>query len=319
MIPKYWFEEAHHRLADYIRITPITYDADKDLYIKWENHQITGSFKIRGALNKVLTLQPWEREGGLVAASAGNHGLGVAFAGKTVGVPVTIFVPQNAVPIKIQAIRDLGASVEVVPGYYGDAEQAGLAYATTHKQIWISPYNDGQVITGQGTLGLEILNQRYELQSATWIIPVGGGGLIAGIGAVIKERNPQYGFKPACNKLIGVQSHSSPFFHAIFHSGSQQSIVELPSLADGLAGRVEGNSLTIPLARKFVDDLILISEDGIEEAIHYAWITYNERIEGSAAAALAPILSGQITDKPLVIIMSGGNIQPEVHNRIINN
>lgn len=314
MIPYVWFEEAQKRIAPHIQVTPLSHDAARDIYLKWENQQVTGSFKVRGALNKVLTLQTWERQRGLVAASAGNHGQGLALAGKLAGAAVTIFASEHAVPAKVEAMRALGATVKLVPGGYGEAEQAGLAFAAETRATWVSPYNDGQVIAGQGTLGLETLRQLPSLAEATWIIPVGGGGLMAGISAALRGSGADLIGRV---RLVAVQSQASPFFHAIYHHGSQAGIRELPSLADGLAGPLEPNALTIPLIRRFVDDFILVSEAQITEAIRFAWKQYQQRIEGSAAAALAAILSSEVTARPAVVIISGGNIQPEVHTQIV--
>lgn len=316
MIPYNWLEEAAERITPHIRKTPLTYDPHNDLYLKWENHQVTGSFKARGALNKVLALEEWERQRGLVAASAGNHGQGVALAGRLVGAPVIIFAAEHAVPSKLDAMRSLGAEVRLVAGGYGEAEQAGIAYARASEATWISPYNDGQVIAGQGTLGLEILKELSDLPRATWVVPVGGGGLIAGIGVAVKT-SPTAAAAAGRPRLVGVQSEASSFFHAIYHAGSQAGVTELPSLADGLAGPVEDHSLTIPLVSHYVDALVLVSEADIAHAIAYTWQRYTERIEGSAAVALAAVLTGRVGERPAVVVLSGGNIQPEVHAEIV--
>jgi threonine dehydratase len=312
MIPYSWIEQAQERIATHIHHTPLTYDPELKVYLKWESHQVTGSFKARGAFNKVLSLQGWEQALGIVAASAGNHGQGVALAGGTVGAPVQVFASEHAVPAKLEAMRRLGAELHLVPGGYGEAEQAGLQYAALNKKTWVSPYNDGQVIAGQGTLVLETLNDQPELGDATWLVPVSGGGLIAGVGAALKERP-----SPGMSQLIGVQSEASPFMYGLYHSGDQEHAVELPSLADGLAGPVEDGAMTIPLVRRYVDDLILVNETEIAQAIKFAWDKYHERIEGSAAVSLGAILTGKITMRPVVIVISGGNIQPEVHQEIV--
>jgi threonine dehydratase len=309
MIPRTWLTEAAQRISPYIQRTPLTWDAENDIYLKWENHQVTGSFKLRGALNKVLTLQPWERDQGIVTASAGNHGQGVAYASRLVGAPVLIFASEHAVPAKVDAMRCLGAEVRLVPGGYAEAEAAGLAYTQTHPATWISPYNDGQVIAGQGTLGLETLEQLSGSQPYTWFVPIGGGGLISGIAAALENLSPR-------PKLIGVQSTASAFFHAIFHQGSQAGVSELPSLADGLSGPVERGSVTIPIVQHSLDDLILVSEEQIAAAIRFAWHRYQECIEGSAAVTLAAVLAGKIRTKASLCIFSGGNIQPELHRTL---
>jgi threonine dehydratase len=314
MIPAAWLEEAQSRLATTIRITPLTYDPEYRLYIKWENQQVTGSFKLRGALNKILSLQPWERERGIVAASAGNHGQGVALAAKMIGAQAIVFASEHAVPAKIQAMQDLGAEVRLVPGGYGEAEKAGIEFAASNDAAWVSPYNDGQIIAGQGTLALEILTQLPDARYYTWLVPAGGGGLLAGIGAALNA-DPE---NKESARLIGVQSTASPFLYNIYHSGTQDGVLELPSLADGLSGPVEAGSLTVPLIRKYCGDFVLVSEAEIRQAISFAWLRYGERIEGSAAVTLAAALSGRVANRPAVIIITGGNIPLELHQKIIS-
>lgn len=313
MIPPEWLFEAKERLKPIITQTPLEYDPKNEIYLKWENLQITGSFKARGAVNKILTLEDWEKKRGIVTASAGNHGQGVALAGKIVGAPVTVFASKDASRLKLNAIGDLGAEIRLVAGGYGDAEQAGLAYAKENGMTWVSAYNDGQVIAGQGTLGLEILNDLPDPTPAAWIVPVGGGGLLSGIAAAIhsKDRPEQI------YKLFGAQSEASPFMHSLYYRGTQEDIVELPSLADGLAGPVEQFSLTIPMIRKWADGICLVSEKAIIRAMAYAFQQYGQRIEPSAAASLAVILSGKLEQRPAVVVITGGNIQADIHQQLI--
>ena len=313
MIPPEWFEEARQRITPHICKTPLEFDVGNRLYLKWENQQITGSFKARGALNKVLALQPWERQRGIVTASAGNHGQGVALAGKLIGSPVTVFASESASRVKLDAIRAYGAELRLVPGGYGEAEQAGLEYARTQEKTWVSAYNDGQVIAGQGTLAREVVSEIHGEEHLTWLVPCGGGGLISGIGAALHSDATQ-GKK---NRLIGVQSQASPFLYELFVHGTQAGAVELPSLADGLSGPVEQGSITIPLARKYVDAMILVSEEEIISAMRYAWQRYHQRIEPSGAVGLAAVLTGRIADRPAVVVITGGNIQAEIHHQLI--
>jgi threonine dehydratase len=286
----------------------LTNDAELNLYLKWENQQVTGSFKARGALSKILSLEPWECQAGLVTASAGNHGQGVALAGKLVNAPVLVFASEHAVPAKVEAMRTLGAQVRFVDGGYETAETTAIQYAAEHKQTWVSAYNDGQVIAGQGSIGLEIATEIPPDASQTWVVPVGGGGMLAGIGAAL-ERFPS---RP---RLVGVNAEASAFMHALYHRGTQDGIPDEPTLADGLSGAVEADSLTIPLVKKYADDILTVSEEEIGNAIALCWRRYDERIEGSAAAALAVVLSGKVKT-PAVVVISGGNIQPEVHAEI---
>ncbi len=320
MIPVEWMEQAKRRLDGLIHQTPLTYDTDHNLYLKWENRQITGSFKIRGALNKVLCLERWEQQRGLVTASAGNHGQGVAYAARKVDAPVIVFASEHAAPGKVEKMRALGADVRLVPGGYADAERAGLRYADEHDLTWVSPYNDGQVIAGQATVGLEILSQMAPVMPMAGIVPVGGGGLIGGIGAAVGNSASLQGMD-ARPLVIGVNSEASPFFHAIYYTGSQTGVEEQPSLADGLSGAVEEGSITIPLVRSFADRFVLVSEDQVAQAVAFAYRRYGEVIEGSAAVALAAALDRDRlnlapTESPIAVVISGGNIQPEVHEQI---
>jgi len=316
MLPDEWLFESQERLSPYILRTPLRYDEESRLYLKWENHQNSGSFKLRGAYNRILALQPWELKRGIITASAGNHGRAVALACQQLGAQATVFVPEHAVPIKVQAIEHAGANVRAVPGGYSEAEVAGVLFAQEIGGTWVSPYNDRLVIAGQGTLALETMQELADIEEPTWIVPVGGGGLIAGIGAALQAwlARPN---KLKRYRLIGAQSEASPFLHALFHRGTQDQVQELPSLADGLSGAVEQGSLTIPLVQKFVDDLVLVSEEEIERAIAFAWHRYQEVIEGAAAAALAAFFSGKIKSRLTIVPVSGGNIQPEIHRQII--
>lgn len=305
MIPSEWLDQAALRVAPHIRRTLLANDAELNLWLKWENQQATGSFKVRGALNKVLTLEAWEQAAGLVTASAGNHGQGVALAGKLVGAPVTVFASEHAVPAKVEAMRVLGAEVRFVPGGYELAEATAIQFARERQQTWVSAYNDGQVIAGQGTIGLELLASPPLSDRTTVIVPVGGGGLLAGIGAAL-ERCPS---RP---RLVGVNAQASAFMHALYHRGDQAGVPDLPTLADGLTGAVQPGSLTIPMARKYADDLVLVSEEEIGRAIAFAWWKYGQKVEGSGAVGLAAVLAGKVK-LPAVVVISGGNIQPEVH------
>lgn len=316
MIPAEWVDQADARIAPHIVRTPLTHDAARNLYIKWENHQKTGSFKVRGALNKVLSLSPQERELGIVTASAGNHGQGVALAGQLTGANVTCFVSEHAVPVKVNAIRALGAEIVAVPGGYPEAESAGLAFSCEHGKIWVSPYNDEQVIAGQGTIGLEVLDQIANLIGAgkidnfSYLVPLSGGGLITGIGLVLHRLSPR-------PRLIGVQPETAPFMHSLFYRGTQDGIPDLPSLADGLTGAVQADSVTIGLVKNLVDEIILVSEEEIARAVAFAYREYGEVIEPSGAVTLAASLWEEAGIDPQVAVISGGNIQPAVHARLV--
>ncbi len=318
MIPREWFEAAEKRISRHIVETPLTWDAERGIYIKWENHQVTGSFKSRGALNKVLSLEDWERDSGLVAASAGNHGQGVAFAAGLAGASVEVFVPRQTGPHKVDEMRRLGAEVHIVQGGYGQAEQAARAYAEKTGKTFISPYNDPQVIAGQGTVAMECLKQLDRMRGSAangmpaprcWIVPTGGGGLISGCGAVLARTSTKPG-------LIGAQAAASAFAYSLFHRQTQDGVQDDPTLAEGLSGPIEGDSLTIPMLQNYVDDIVVLSEAEIKRAIGFAWRAYNERIEGSAATALAAVIENSVSERPALVLITGGNIEPDVHAAI---
>ncbi len=315
MIPAEWLAQAQQRLSAQLLHTPMTYDSDYGVYLKWENHQLTGSFKVRGAFNKVLSLQPWERQRGLVTASAGNHGQGVALAAQRISAHVIVFASDQAVPDKLAAMRAMGADVRLVPGLYTEAEQAGIKFAREMNMTWVSPYNDVQVIAGQSTLGYEVIQDLAEFgecsENLAVAIPVGGGGLAAGVGLALQGMVPR-------PHLVGVQSMASPYFHALYYQDSQEGVIESPTLADGLEGPIEAGSMTIPLVRSVLDEIVLVEEDEIGRAVALAYRRYGEVIEGSAAASLAAALSGKITHRPVVVLLTGGNIQPEVHQKLVS-
>jgi threonine dehydratase len=315
MIPLEWLTQADERISPYIQRTPLSFDEEHSIFIKWENRQVTGSFKARGAFNKLLLLEDWEREAGIVAASAGNHGQGVALAGQRIGAAVEVFVAENAVSTKVHAMQELGAQIHIVAGGYAEAERAGKAYAESNKKTWISPYNDGQIIAGQGTLGLEILRELPQ-DEMTWLTPVSGGGLLAGIGASLQQfaKGRESGSGP---RLIGIQAEVAPFMHHLYYQGQQNGIPDLPSLADGLTGAVESGSVTIPLVKQMVDEIVLVSEEEIARTIAYAWANHAQVVEGAGAVCLAAVLSGKVKARPVVAVVSGGNIQPEVHAEIV--
>jgi threonine dehydratase len=296
-------EAAAHRLAGRIRPTPVIRDDETGVWLKCEQDQITGSFKLRGAFDRLLRLTEAERRSGVVAASAGNHGQGVAFAARALGIQARIVVPAAAVARKVEAMRRLGAEVILAAGGYAAAEAQGRQLAVAEGAVWVSPYNDAAVIAGQGTLGLEIetaWEPSLRAGGAQVFVPVGGGGLAAGIGAALDAWRPGL-------RVIGVLPEHSAYLHAFFHHGSMGDVVEQPTLADGLAGAVEDGSITLGLVKAYVDDMRLVSEDEIREAL--AWACRRDLvIEPSAAVALA----GALRDGGdcALAVLSGGNVDP---------
>lgn len=302
-------QSAATRIKEKINLTPLTFDPVLNVYIKWENQQKTGAFKIRGALNKILALAPWEQERGLVAVSAGNHGLGVAYAAKLVGAKATVFIPEKTAKNKEVAILNFGATVHKIAGDYSQAEIEAQNFALKRGSTWVSPYNDEQVIAGQATLGLELIDQINPYDSEACLVPVSGGALVSGIGLAFKLNSIK-------TRIIGIQSENSAYFHSLYHNGTMKNVVERKSVADGLTGGVEKNSITIPLVRSMLDDFVLVDEDEIEQAIAYVWYHYQVVIEGSAAVPFAAILMNKIIVNKPVLVITGCNIQADYHKMI---
>jgi threonine dehydratase len=311
VIPIEWLHGAAQRIERFIKKTPVTFDENLGVFFKWENQQVTGSFKIRGAANKILSLQDWELENGIITCSAGNHGQGCAVIAQHKKIKCEVFCSSHAVSSKVSAMKNLGAIIHLVDGGYFEAEKTAIHQAEITGKTFISPYNDIQVIAGQGTIGLEIVEQLADFGKVqSIVVPIGGGGLLSGIGISLENINP----KP---KLIGTQSKASPYMHSIFYSGTQKGVTETDSLADGLSGEVDHQSITIPLVDKYADEIVLVTEKSIRNAICYAWEKHHQIIEGSAATALAAILEKKITELPAVAIVTGGNILPGVFDSIV--
>jgi len=302
-------EAAGKRIAAHVAQTPTTRDealgraCDAEVWIKWENCQTTGSFKLRGALNKILLLAT-EPHRPVIAASAGNHGLGVAYAARLRGLPATIYVPDDAPQKKRRGIAQLGAEVIAVPGGYGAAEETALAAARAGDAVWVSAYNDPAIVAGAGTVGLEWLAQTPALDLL--LVPVGGGGLAAGVGLAVQALKSGV-------RVVGVQAAASAALHAAFFGGDMAAVTHRPTLADGLAGPIEPDSITLPLARQVLDDVLLVSEVEIERALAYSYRLHGRTIEGAGAVGLAALLAGKVpcAGRVVGVLVSGGNIDPE--------
>ncbi len=311
MIPVEWLLEAQRRISGITKQTPLTFDESLGVFLKWENQQTTGSFKIRGAANKILSLQDWEKENGIITCSAGNHGQGCAFISRKLNISCEVYASDHAVQVKVEAMKHMGADVHLVDGDYFVAEKLAIRQAELTGKTFISPYNDVQIIAGQGTIGLELIAEVEQFnKTKSILVPIGGGGLLSGIGVSLET----IGNKP---KLIGIQSEASAYMYSIFYKGSQSGVIESDSLADGLSGEVDHQSVTIPLVDKYADEIILVTESDIESAIRYAWQKHHQVIEGSGAVGLAAILKQKPIDLPAMVVITGGNIQPEIHRAII--
>lgn len=299
------------RIAPWVRQTPLERSAafsaelGLDLWLKLETAQHTGSFKFRGALNRLLTLTEVERAAGIITCSAGNHGLGVAMAAELTGVRATIVVPENVSGAKLAGLRRERVETIVTGADYDSAEAYARELATASGRTFVSPYNDPAVIAGAGTVALETL---LHLPSCgTLVVPVSGGGLAAGVGLVAKTIAPSI-------RVIGVQAAASPAMHAAVRAGRLVLVPEEPTLADGLAGNVETGSITFPLVRDFLDDLLLVSEASIAGAIRAFVDLQHVIVEGAGAVGLAAARAGLLAEMPgpIVLVVSGRNVATEV-------
>jgi threonine dehydratase len=303
---------AEARVRPHLLETPLLAWDPGTLWLKCENEQLTGSFKLRGALNKVLGLSGAELDRGLVAASAGNHGIGVALAAQIAGARATVVVPRQVVTRKRLALEALGAEVVLASGDYAVAEQEGHSLADERGAVWISPYNDFEVIAGQGTLGLELAGQMRQqdlIDGADVFVPVSGGGLLAGVGLGLRLGGVQA-------RVFGVQTESAPYFHRFLHGGDPASVVERPTIADGLAGAVEAGSVTWELVRDVAEDVILIDEDEIAEALLDVYHRTGMIVEPSAAVAVAAARRGG-AGRRSVAVLSGGNADRGLFDRLL--
>lgn len=306
---------ARNRIAPLIRRTPLHQSLSiahrlkcGAVHLKMECWQKTGSFKERGALNKMLSLNPEEKARGVVAASAGNHGLGVCVAAGFLGVNATIVVPETAVPTKVEALRLHRAEIVLHGRTYDEAEQ--YAHELQHKSgaVFVHAFDDPVVIAGQGTIGLEIMEDLPDAD--TIFVPVGGGGLISGLGFAVKNQNPGV-------RIIGIQSEASPAMHDSYHAGRIQTAPVAATLADGLAGeRVSQH--TLDLSRKYCDDMLLVKESTIAEAIRLLVAQERFLVEGSAAVSLAALMDHpHVAGQKNVLILTGRNITYEALKQIL--
>jgi threonine dehydratase len=298
------FRRVRSHIQPHIRLTPIVPSEFPNVFLKLENLQYTHSFKVRGAFAHILGLLDRKEKRTLLTVSAGNHGQAVARAASTFMLPCLVVVPANAPKTKIQAIREYGVELRLEGGNYDEAEAWTLEKAKdTDHYAFVSPYNDPLVVLGQGSLGFEILEQLPEV--TTILIPIGGGGLAAGVAAVVKQLRPHIG-------VIGVQAEASAAIYHSLKAGRMVSVPDRPSIADGIAGNIDPQTITFPLIQKYVDQVVLVSEEEIKEAIEA--LLHREKLlaEGSAAAAYSAAVSGKIhIHGPVAAIITGGNIDTQ--------
>jgi threonine dehydratase len=283
------------------------------VFLKLENHQMTGAFKERGALNKILLLTPEERQRGVIAASAGNHAQAVAYHAAKRGIRAQICMPLTTPLVKVSATQGYGAEVILSGANYDEACAEALRRCAEQKLTLIHPFDDPSVIAGQGTLGLEMLEQVRELDAV--VVPVGGGGLIAGVACAVKETSAQSGRKI---QVIGVQTSRLPSMKAAVESGCQVTLPAEKTIADGIAVRVAG-AQTLPLVQKYVDAIVTVDDEEIANAILLLLEKEKTLSEGAGAVAAAAVLNQKapLRDKKVGVVVSGGNIDVTLLSRII--
>jgi threonine dehydratase len=312
---------ARRRLDGIAVRTPLERNAElaeatgaEEVRLKREEVQPTGAFKTRGAHNKVAVVVEDRPEAALITASSGNHGIAVATAAVRHGMRLTVLVGRNISPAKLERLRSLETS-RVTVELSGDDSDAAEAEARRRddagQAIYIPPYNDPEVIAGQATVGVEIVDEWPEVD--TIVVPIGGGGLIAGIGLWAKPMKPNL-------RLIGVQPAASPPMYAFFQTGSTEPMPIAPTLADGVAGNIERDSITWKLCRQLVDEVVVVDEDAIAEAMRWALEVPHILLEGSAAlgiAALRPELV-DISGRHVAVVLTGRNVAPETLRGVLS-
>ena len=276
--------------------------AGGDVYLKLENEQTTGSFKLRGALNVLATLPDEIRERGVVASSAGNHGLGVAYAAKHFGVPATIFVPTNAPQVKRAGIIALGATIDTSQPHYDAAMDAAKAFAAERGATFINPCLGDMLLAGQGTVALEILSELPDL--ASLVVNVGGGGLLGGCASLVRRIAPRV-------RIVGAQSERTAAMSRSLAAGRLVEIENESTLADGLAGQIDDEAFDI--GRHALDQIVTLSEDEIGRAIAWLWSEHQVRAEGAGAVAAGAVRFEKVGSlpTPAAVVISGGNIDEE--------
>ncbi|HEV8198442.1 MAG TPA: threonine/serine dehydratase [Candidatus Polarisedimenticolia bacterium] len=308
-----WFgaiEAAAERIRPHVRQTPVDPSAElsrlggAEVFLKMENLQVTGSFKLRGAMNRLSLLSPDERRRGIVAASSGNHGMAVSWGMKALGGKATVFVPENASPVKLQAMRDHGAEVRARGTDSGVSELEARRYADEQGLAYVSPYNDPEVVTGQGTTGLEI-GRQVDAPDAVFVA-LGGGGLIAGIGLALEGLGRRI-------EMVACSPENSAVMHHSLAAGRILEMESLPTLSDGTAGGVEPGAITFELCRRLVTRSVTVTEGDIRASMRLVLERHHTLIEGAAAVAVAGYLKEKerFRGRRVVIVLCGANISLE--------
>lgn len=304
-------EQAHARIRPLVGRTELVHapdvapDFEGKLAFKLEQRQRTGSFKLRGAANRIRLLSPAEAAAGVTTSSMGNHGMGVALAGQESGVPVEVFVSPHVPTDRLERMRDLGVVLRVTGSSVLDAEVAARRAAAESGKVYVSPYNDPHVVAGQGTIGLELLEQLPDVDAV--FVAVGGGGLIGGIGAYLKERAPHV-------TVVGCWPENAPALHECLRQDRIVDVAERPTLSESTAGGIEEGSITFELARRVINRSVLVTEEEILSAMRLLRARRDWWVEGSAGVALAAFLRRRqdFAGQAVAVVLCGGNISPDV-------
>ena len=309
--------DAFKRISGLVQHTPISFSPslsklnDDPVYLKLEHLQTTGSFKLRGATNAVISLNDEQKARGVVGVSTGNHGRGLAYAAKQAGVRCIVCM-SSLVPLnKVEGIKAHGAEVRIVGNSQDDAQVEVERLVEEDGMTMLPPFDHPDIIAGQGTLGIEMLEQFPEVE--TVLVPLSGGGLISGIALAIKSKKPEV-------KVIGISMSQGAAMIESQKAGFPVQVEEVPSLADSLGGGIGmENCYTFKMVQKLVDELIMVEEEEIERAVHHAYWKERQVIEGGAAVGIAALLSGRILKPGLcLVLLSGGNIDMRLHKRLID-
>jgi threonine dehydratase len=316
MISLQAIRDAREAIAPFVESTPLVRSqflsnlCGCSVFLKLENLQVTNSFKIRGAFNRLLHLSLEEKTRGIITASAGNHGQAVAYAARKLNFPAKIVVPETTPKIKINGIKKYGVGLVLFGDTYDEAEQKAKDLARKDGLVFVSPYNDELTIAGHGTIGLEIIEALPNVD--TVIVPIGGGGLISGISIAIKSTKPNV-------QIIGVQSEASPVMYESLKAGKIVDARMTESIAEGLSGGIEKGSITFKIVQEYVDKVLLVHEETIRRAVYLLWDSEKQVTEGSGAAAIAPIIEKKnlFGGKTVVAVITGGNIEAKLFQSIL--
>ena len=306
---------ASERLDGHIRETPLDFSPifsarlGANVYFKLENLQHTGSFKLRGAMNRIMTLDDEYRRQGIVTASSGNHGAAVSYAMQALGVSGVVFVPEQTASTKLAAIRSYGGDVRLHGTDGLDTELHAREYALEHGMSYVSPYNDAEVVAGQGSCGVEIARQLADIDAV--FIAVGGGGLISGVGSVLKD-----GGSPL---VFGCQPHNSPVMTRSVEAGRIIEMASTPTLSDGTSGGIEPDAVTFDICRTVTDRFIVVDEEEIAAAMREFMDAQHQLIEGAAGVAVAALehAADELGGKNVVVLICGANISRDSLRRVI--